>query len=89
MASRTSSLILHLSRNAASRRGLVNALGQVNAGMNDSVPGLSALGLCWCAGGSGRGSAALGHENAPSGLPRPDGGHSIAPRPNSHRGASG
>jgi hypothetical protein len=38
--------------------------------MNDSGPPLSAWRPCWCAGGSGRGSAALGHESLSYGLPR-------------------
>jgi hypothetical protein len=55
-------------------QALIEGLRQVKARVDDSGPPLSALGLCGCAGGSGRGSGPLGHENAPGGLPRPDKG---------------
>ena len=42
--------------------GLIERLWEIQTRMNDSGLGLSALGLCWCPGGSRRGSAALGDE---------------------------
>jgi hypothetical protein len=50
--------------------GLIDGLRQVKAGMDDAGPPFSASGLPWCPGGSGRGSAALGHESLSYGLPR-------------------
>jgi hypothetical protein len=48
---------------------LINGLRQVKAGVNDAGPPLSALGLCWCGGGSGRVRLRLGMNRSPTGFP--------------------
>jgi hypothetical protein len=40
-------------------QALIQRLGQVEAGVNDSRPPLTALGLCWCARGAGLSFGAL------------------------------
>ena len=63
---------MHRSRKAASRRA--SGLQQVKAGVDDSGPGLSALGLCWCARSGPVGSGAFGHSNGSYWPPRPSEG---------------
>jgi hypothetical protein len=49
--------------------GLIERLREVDATVNDSGPPLSALGLPWCPGGSGRGSVLrLGMNRSPTGF---------------------